>query len=66
MRFWRKANLPKIYILNASVPLDAALKRKLIAGYTILDEKADFSRRSIPAEYEAAFSSRFRLVNASN
>lgn len=66
MRFWKRANPPRIYILNAVTPLDEALKRKLIAGYTILDEKADFENRSIPGEYEAAFSSRYRLVTAAN
>jgi len=66
MRFRRRATLPRIYILNAVTPLDEALKRKLIAGYTILDEKADFENRSIPGEYEAAFATRYRLVTAAN
>lgn len=66
MRFWRKAHLPRTYILDAAAPLDEAVKRKLIAGYTILDDKADFGRLSIPGEYEAAFSARYRLVTAAN
>jgi len=66
MRFWRRATLPRTYVLNAVIPLDEALKRKLIAGYTILNEKADFENRSIPGEYEAAFASRYRLVTAAN
>ncbi len=66
MRFWRRAQLPRTYVLNAVTPLDEALKRNLIAGYTILNEKADFDNRSIPGEYEAAFASRYRLVTAAN
>lgn len=66
MRFWKRSRLPQTYILNAATPLDEALKRNLIAGYTILNEKADFENRSIPGEYEAAFASRYRLVTAAN
>jgi len=66
MRFWKRSRLPQTYVLNAVTPLDEALKRKLIVGYTILNEKADFENRSIPGEYEAAFASRYRLVTAAN
>ncbi len=51
-----------MFVLNGTHKLDPVLKSRLIAGYTALNENADFDNRRIPQSYEGAFNTRFTLV----
>ena len=64
MKLWKLSKRPTVFVLNGSRKLDPVLKSRLIAGYTALNEKANFDDLRIPGSYESAFNTRFTLVTA--
>ena len=66
MALWRLPKRPSVFVLNGTRKLDPVLKSHLIAGYTALNEKADFENCRIPQSYEGAFNTRFTLVTGEN
>lgn len=65
MTLWRRTqDRPEIYLVNANPRFEEVVKKKIIAGITKIDPKADFTDLAIPADYKAAFGKRYQFVSA--
>jgi hypothetical protein len=64
MRLWTEKR--KVFVIGASSSLGQKAAKFSIAGYTTLNEKADFSKLDIPADYSKAFAAKYKLVMRTN